>query len=223
MIELDRALGHGHAVAVAVGDPDEAALAELHPDERARARALGPVRRREWVAGRRALRRALAAIEPDPAGALAPAPLLADERGRPLVPPGRVGSISHKRAVAVALAAAERGWTVGVDVELVAPRRIDVSARVLTPAERAAVPAAPGLARDRAVILAFALKEAIYKAIDPHLARYVGFQEVAVWPAPDGSVGVEPLAPWGLTVEAAWLALGEHVVCTARARRARRG
>jgi 4'-phosphopantetheinyl transferase EntD len=68
------------------------------------------------------------------------------------------------------------------------------------------------------VILAFALKEAIYKAIDPHLRRYVGFQEVAVWPDAHGGARVEPLADWGLDVEAAWMTVDEYLICTARAR-----
>ncbi len=208
-------LPHGHAVAVDVADPDDDVLSELHADEQSRALTLAPIRRREWVAGRRALRHALATIAPT----AVTAPLLADDRGAPVVPAGAVGSISHKRALAVALAAADQGWTLGVDLEVPGPRRIDVSPRILTAAELAALPP-PGPDRDRAVILAFALKEAIYKAIDPHLRRYVGFQEVAVTALPDGTALVTPLAPWGLTVEAAWLDAGDHLLCTARARRA---
>lgn len=213
MTSFHRALGHGRVVAVAVEEPDEAALGELHAAERALAQELAPLRRREWVAGRRALRRALVGVV-EPA-----APLLRDDRGAPVVPAGAVGSVSHKRALAVALAAPDAGWTIGVDLEVPGPRRIDISARVLTAAERALLPAADAAARDRAVILAFALKEAIYKAIDPHLRRYVGFQEVAVWPVADGGARVEPLAPWGLEVEAAWVEIEEYLVCTARARR----
>lgn len=211
MTPFDRTLGHGRVVAIAVDDPDDATLAELHPDERARAETLSPLRRREWVAGRRALRRAL----PLPAETA----LLADDRGAPVMPPGAVGSVSHKRELAVALAAADDGWTRGVDLEQPGPRRIDLSPRVLTAAERAAIAGVTGLARDRAVILAFALKEAIYKAIDPHLRRYVGFQEVAVWPEAPGVARVEPVADWGLDVEAAWVEVDAYLIATARARR----
>jgi 4'-phosphopantetheinyl transferase EntD len=213
-------LAHGRAVAVEVVDPDGAAWAELHPDERARAAALAPVRRREWIAGRRALRRALTAAGLADAAALAGVVLAADDRGAPTVPAGAVGSLSHKRELAVALVAPAAGWTIGVDLEVDRSRGIDIARKVLTAAELAALDAegAAGAARDRAVILAFAIKEAVYKAIDPHLRRYVGFQEVAVWPDADGAVRVEPLADWGLDVEAAWRGLGSHLVCTARAR-----
>jgi 4'-phosphopantetheinyl transferase EntD len=210
-----RHLAHGQVVAIAVAEPDLAALAELHPDEAALAQTMSPIRKAEWVAGRRALRQALGGIAP------ATAAIGADDRGAPRVPVGAVGSISHKRALAVALAAPASGWTVGIDLELPAPRKLDIAPRVLTPAELAAIAAHDAAARARAVLLAFALKEAVYKAIDPHLRRYVGFQEVAVWPAAGdtgGDARVAPLAPWGLEVEAAWAEVDGYLVCTARAR-----
>jgi 4'-phosphopantetheinyl transferase EntD len=214
-VGFERVLRHGRVVAVEVGEPDEDALAELHPDERARAAGLAPLRRREWVAGRRALRRAL--MTPWDAA------ILADDRGAPRLPRGAVGSVSHKRALAVALAAPDDGWTVGVDLEPARrePGRVDIAPRVLTPAERAALDAVTGEARERAVLLAFALKEALYKAIDPHLRRYVGFQEVAVWPDPGAGAGearVEPQGDWGLELEAAWVTVDDYLLCTARAR-----
>src|SRR5687767_740592 len=63
-------LPHGIAAAVAVGDGDvsvpgrgvvslEEALGALLPEEQARAAALSPLRQRDWVAGRLALRAAL--------------------------------------------------------------------------------------------------------------------------------------------------------------------
>jgi 4'-phosphopantetheinyl transferase EntD len=217
MIKFDLTLAHGRAVAIDVTDPDDAILAELHPDERTRALTLSPIRRREWVAGRRALRHALAGVAP----AAAAAPVLADDRGAPVLGAGAVGSISHKRALAVALAAGAEGWTVGVDLEVLGPRRVDISERILTKAELATLAStAAGDARDRAVLLGFALKEAVYKAIDPHLRRYVGFQEVQVWPAPDGTARIEPLTDWGgLALEASWLELDGNLLCTARARK----
>jgi len=204
--------GHGRIVAVAVVDPDDAALAELHPDEREVAGRLAPVRRREWVAGRRALHRGLGG---------AADPILIDERGAPRMPAATVGSVSHKRDLAVALIAPDHGWTVGVDLELDRPRRVDIARKVLTPGELAATAALDAEARAREVLLRFALKEAVYKAIDPHLRRYVGFLEVAVWPAPDGSARVEPVSDWGLAIEAAWYRRRDRFLCTARARRCR--
>ncbi len=218
MIRFDLTLAHGRAVAVDVTDPDESVLGELHPDERTRALTLSPIRRREWVAGRRALRAALVGVAP----AAAASPVLADDRGAPVLAAGAVGSISHKRAIAIALGACDDGWTVGIDLEVLGPRRVDISERILTRAELATLAATTptGEARDRAVLLAFALKEAVYKAIDPHLRRYVGFQEVQVWPSPDGTARIDPLTDWGgLALEATWLERDGNLVCTARARR----
>ncbi len=218
------ALPHGRVVAVAVEDPDTAAAAgsssalldELHADERTSLAQVAPARRGEWIAGRRALRAALVDVGGAAAGLAA---LLSDDRGAPVVPGGLVGSISHKRALAVAVAAGDDGWRVGIDLEQLGPRRFDISARILTEAERAAIAGLTGPARDDAVIRAFALKEAVYKAIDPFLRRHVGFPEVAVWPDDDGHAAVIGEPAWGLEIEATWRRQGDHVLCTARARR----
>jgi phosphopantetheine--protein transferase-like protein len=220
------ALPHGLAAAVAVGEgelpvpgraviPLEDALAALLPEEQARAAELAPVRRRDWVAGRLALRAALAG-----AGLACDRPVLADDRGAPVLPEGLDGSVSHKRGLAVALAAARGPHRVGVDVELLVAPRLDLAPRVLTADERAAVAALDPAARGRAVTLRFSIKEAIYKAIDPFVRRYVGFREVAVWPEESGAVRVEVVAgaDLPLEIEAAWTAVGELVVCSARAR-----
>lgn len=207
-------LAHGVAVAVAI---DPAAEASHPPDELALAAGRSPARRGEWLAGRRALRAALAE-----AGLAVPAEAIgADGRGAPVVPAGAVGSISHKADRAIALAAAASGQTVGIDLEQRGPRRIDLSRRVLTPEELDAIADLEPGARGEHVLRAFAIKEAVYKAIDPFLHRYVGFQEVAVWPGPDGAVRVEPRGAWGLAVEAAWLATDAHWIATAVARPAR--
>jgi 4'-phosphopantetheinyl transferase EntD len=97
------------------------------------------------------------------------------DRGAPIVPRGH-GSIAHKsggdRVIAVAIAAPH---LVGIDVERALPPRQPIERRILTPREQAA------LGDDRAeVALVFALKEAIYKAIDPVVRRYVGFTEVEI-------------------------------------------
>ncbi len=206
------ALAHGCAVAVAI---DPAAEIDNPADERALAATRSAIRSAEFLAGRRALRAALA-----DAGLTVPtAPIDADDRGAPCLPAGAVGSISHKRDRAIAIAAAATGQAIGIDLERRGPRRIDLSRRVLTPDElEALAPLDPG-DRGSAVVRAFAIKEAIYKAIDPFLRRHVGFQEVAVWPAPDGTVVVEPRAGWGLVVEATWLATDDHWIATASARR----
>ena len=158
--------------------------AGLHPVETAFARALPEARRASWVGGRVALRAALAAI-----GVEASEPMLSTPRGAPILPAGAVGSVSHKWTIAIALCARESDprATIGVDVEDLRPLRTDIASRVLTSEELALLPP-EGLARDAAVLLAFSAKEAIYKALDPWVHRFVGFQEASLACAVDGSL-----------------------------------
>jgi enterobactin synthetase component D len=172
-----RELPFGTCVGVALPEaPGFELPSVLHPEEAAFARALPDATRAGWVGGRVALRAALAALGVD-----APAPILATPRGAPLLPPGAVGSVSHKRTIAVALAAREvtPRATLGIDVEELRPLRADIARRVLTPEERAALPTESG-PRDAALLLAFSAKEAIYKALDPWLQRFVAFEEARV-------------------------------------------
>ena len=165
--------------------------APLVGDEVAIAAALGPVRRREFVAGRTALRSLLGE----------PVAILPDDRGAPKLPAGWVGSISHKGARAAALVAP-------AGQRLRRPRHRARRAvapcrsrrRILTPREQQRVH------DGRDVTLHFAIKEAIYKAIDPIVRRYVGFTEVELEIAADGSCAVHVLDASRLpvVVEAWW-------------------
>ncbi len=194
---------HGSVVLLEVDDV-EAALAALPEAERAHAATLGELRRREHVTGRTALHVALDDFM---------TPILADDRGAPVLPAGWVGSVSHKgpRAAAI-ISPAGAGW-VGLDLERAAPPKVDLARRILTPREQAAL---PGNDDDRglAVTLRFAIKEAIYKAIDPYLRRYVGFTEVELELAGEHCVVTSAL---GLVIEASWRAHGGHWLATARA------
>ena len=198
------ALAHGACVVVELGDL-EAALASLPPDEQDRACELAQLRRCDYVAGRTALHLALA-----PSGDRG-APILSDDRGAPILPAGWVGSVSHKGARAAALVAPAGEGHVGIDLELAAPPRQDIARRILTPREQVALPD-----RGRAVTLRFAIKEAIYKAIDPYVRRYVGFTEVEVELdlAGDG-VAVTTALPFA--IEATWREHAGHWLATARA------
>ncbi len=119
-----------------------------------------------FTAGRRALCEALG-------DAVEPAQIGKSDRGAPLPPRGH-GSIAHKagpeRVVAVAISAPH---LVGIDVERALPPRQAIERRIMTPHELAQL----GDDRRR-VSLVFAIKEAIYKAVDPVVRRYVGFTEV---------------------------------------------
>ena len=175
-------LAHGRCVGVPIppGIPDDA---PLRLPERRFAERLTDARRPAWAAGRIALRAAL-----DDLGITA-GPLLATDRGAPLLPAHALGSISHKRELAVGLAAhREGGAELGVDLERDAPLRIDIASRVLTEKEAASLAGLAPDTRHSEVLLRLSCKEAIYKAIDPFVRRYVGFQEATVVPRPDGTV-----------------------------------
>lgn len=164
---------HGELVGVRLADgaidhPD------LHPEEAERAAGLRGARRMGFVAGRIAAARALAAVGA-PRAAIG-----SDARGAPVVPPGFVGSISHKNELGVALAARADGARIGVDVEALKELRDGVARLVLTEAERARLEGLDEGERARIVLASFSIKESIYKAIDPFVQRYVGYHEAIV-------------------------------------------
>lgn len=143
---------------IAVGSAE----AELTAAERQYAAAFRGARRRAFVAGRIAMHQLVG-------GATS---IATDDRGAPVLRPGLTGSISHKGTRAVAIVAPADLGCVGIDIERAAPPRGDIGGRILTARE----PAVTGKLLTRI----FAIKEAIYKAIDPIVRRYVGFQEVEV-------------------------------------------
>ena len=191
-------LAHGACVIVELDDLD-LALADLAPAEQDRARSLSPSRRRDLIAGRTALHLALDSREA----------ILSDDRGAPILPAGWVGSISHKGPLAVALVAPAGAGTIGVDLERAEAPRQDIARRVLTPREEAMLPD-----RGPAVTLRFAIKEAVYKAIDPYVRRYVGFTEVEL-DFTDERVTVSTALPFA--IEATWREHAGHWLATARA------
>ncbi len=164
------------------------------------ARSLSTARRAPFIAGRMALRAALHAVDP----ALAGEPLLRTARGGPLLPAGVSGSISHKPTRAIAIVAPFRDNHLGIDLEHRPiegdPRNAETATgalarRILTAheleqldqfcAEKADHSGNTSGARawhERAlreyVLLHFALKEAVYKSIDPLVNRHVRFTEV---------------------------------------------
>ena len=167
--------------------------ADLHPDEARHAAGLAARRRVTWAGGRVALRRALA---PRICG-----PIFATPRGAPLLPAGLLGSVSHKDTVAAAWVCAASGATcVGVDIEIVEQPKMHLAPRILTPDELQFVQRLADPWPE--VLLRFALKEAFYKAVDPFVQRYVGFDEVALNVAHDGTAVAQHQL--GLVVELHW-------------------
>jgi enterobactin synthetase component D len=114
---------------------------------------------------------------------LSPCPVLRAGDRRPLWPADRIGSITHAGDVAiaaVALARARRG--IGIDLEETARITQRLFGRLFTDGELA------GFRRgdSRLPGLLFSAKEAVYKAVNPSVGRFIAFQEVEVrvdWPS----------------------------------------
>lgn len=199
---------HGVCTIVALEDHEvEAAYARLPTAERAYADSLGPVRRREVICGRTALHDALASLEPN----LATSPILADDRGAPVLPAGWVGSVSHKGERGAALVAPVSEARVGVDLELAQPSRQDIARFILTRREQDAL-----ADRGKGATLRFSIKEAIYKAVDPFVRRYVGFTEVELDVSDEGIAVVTSRLPYA--IETTWQERAGYWLATARAR-----
>jgi 4'-phosphopantetheinyl transferase EntD len=229
-------LPHGRCVGVALPDGDGAqaalpdAVATLLDVERRHVATLPPLRRAGWAGGRIALRAALSDLSLDVP------PILSTPRGAPLLPAVARGSISHKKGLVVALAAragdrdsdAAAVWHIGIDLERIVPGHSGIARYVLRPEERDRLPAGDDPRRVEELLFAFSAKEAIYKALDPFLGRYVSFQEVAVERHADGAVSAtlhlksgaagtpasEP--PPRFDVDVRWLRHEDFIVTTAR-------
>jgi enterobactin synthetase component D len=219
-VAFDLSLEHGRCVGVTL--PDLAAgideLAEgLLPAERAFAADFTNVRRRTWIGGRMAMRQALLRARLE-----APA-VLSDARGAPALPEGIAGSISHKARLAVALVAREPVARLGVDVEDDVVGTVDIARRVLTDGELDELASLPPEARAREVLLRFSGKEALYKALDPFVQRYVAFREVSLSTRPEGTTRVALHLSGGegpFSVDVRWQRLDSIVLTTARVMRA---
>lgn len=159
-------------------------LAQLPSEEASLARAWGERRQRTFAMGRLTAREALATL-----GADAAPPILPDDRGAPRLAAPFCLSLSHKDDVAAALVAPVGEARIGVDIEPVTrdEHARDIAAHVLTEAERAQLAVLDEEARRREVLARFALKEALYKALDPFVRRYVGFLEVEARPQGAGA------------------------------------
>jgi enterobactin synthetase component D len=213
-IAFQTVLPHGLCVGVTLpgGASGPGDVVGLDPAEQRHAATLGQHRRTTWIAGRLALRAALAGLGVDAAA------ILADERGAPVLPRGVVGSISHKRDLAVAMVAIDTGFTLGVDIERCAPSPYDIGRRVLARDEQGELAELDELERGLGVMLRFSLKEAIYKAIDPVLRRHVGFGEVMVTPRDDGTAEVRHCLERPFEIHGWWTIRDQHFLTSARAR-----
>jgi enterobactin synthetase component D len=193
---LDRlaTAGKGGVDSNSTGDGIAVASQELLQEEVDCALSLPDPIRLTFVGGRLAMRRALMCF------GVSPPPILRNSHGAPQLPASFMGSISHKRTVAVAVAAPRvsldgREWprNIGVDIEMLggAGRRRKLGQRVLREDEIRGLGSIPGVSEDDEVLLRFSLKEAIYKALHPHVRRLVSFKEAAVHPSESGKCRVD--------------------------------
>ena len=190
-----RGLPHGIVAAVHLPNPsDEISpkiLHRLHADERVFVESLGGKRRNEWIGGRLAARVAASAIGFDLG------PLLPDDYGAPSAPKSLTISIAHKDQLAIALVARKKYGSVGVDFEIIDRERTHIASKILVPNEMKDVEALGEERQWNAVLLRFALKEAVYKAIAPRARRYIGFDEAEISNVSDGYANINLMLKTG--------------------------
>ena len=160
-------------------------LARLPLEERTYAETLRGYRKIQFVGGRIALAEVLNRL------GVRPQPCLPNSRGAPSTPADISASISHKSEIAIAMATRSNGATLGVDIETLDTPRTHIARSILTESEYQIVSDLPPLRMWTATLLAFSIKESIYKALDPYVERYVSFKEAEVHPNPDGTVEVQ--------------------------------
>jgi len=156
--------------------------AVLFPEEQAEVSWAVEKRRAEFAAGRSLARIALTEIEH------APCAIPQADRA-PMWPSGIVGSITHNNEY-VAVCVVNRATHAGIGIDIEAARRVtdDIETRILTPEEigDTTVPDAR--------TLRFACKEAVYKAVNPIVGEFFGFQAVRIdLDAPSGSFSAMPM------------------------------
>ncbi|MEE2751597.1 MAG: 4'-phosphopantetheinyl transferase superfamily protein [Myxococcota bacterium] len=187
----------------------------LHPDERSYAQDLKAHKKISWVGGRLAIRTAMKPLHSSQDA------VLSGPYGAPILPRGLTGSISHKKSLAVAMVARSHHGTIGIDLEELTPERPGIAERVLTESELDAVRSLPIDRQWTSILLRFAMKEAFYKALFPHVTRYVGFDEAVVEPGLNGDAIIRPHLKdeeGPFEIEARYYWLSEHVLCAVRLR-----
>ena len=169
------------AAAVAVADPRSPATGLLGEEVKAIANAVHK-RAREFAAGRRAARSAMAQL------GLPAQQIPMGKRREPVWPAGLVGSISHTDKICIAaVGPADRLGQIGIDIETDAPLDADLWDTILTPAERIWLNVQPASQRGRLVRLIFSAKESVYKAQFPISGKFLDFPDVEI--ATDASSG----------------------------------
>lgn len=184
---------------------------------------LPDAKKRDFVNGRICARRALESIMDKPPAITQLA------SGAPNWPAGFRGSIAHSREVACAAATSTQTVVgIGLDVERIVPLDACLENTVCSAEERALFPAHNASEGASWPLIAFTIKEAIFKATHPVFGRFLEFDDVAVTLVPDnlgeqGRFKIERLGQ-GLHAYAddlvgRWLVEAEHVFSAVEFRR----
>lgn len=157
-------------IGIGTADPWE----EYPPEPGGPARAT-PARLREFAAGRRAVRRAMAAADmPEQAVPMGP------DRA-PVWPQGVSGSITHSAVACLAIVASSRKFNVlGIDLEPDRPLPADLAQVICLPQELAWLDAQTADARGPLATLIFSAKESAYKAQYPLTNQLLGFDTLRI-------------------------------------------
>jgi 4'-phosphopantetheinyl transferase EntD len=197
----------------------DAALGRLDRREAAFAATLTGFRRIRWVGGRLAAQAAGRHL-----GARSWS-LLVGPDGAPMAPEGYSLSIAHKQDLAIALVSDVAGEHLGVDLEDDVHAAREIEAVFLSIGERKTLDSLPASERDRALLLAFALKEATYKAFASHVGRSLGYHEAGISLDAAGEVSLaarftEVSPQPALEIAQRWR--GERVIAAVRERKPQR-
>jgi 4'-phosphopantetheinyl transferase EntD len=201
-----RNLGCSGALAIGFDEPRDR-TANLFDDERALAASLSGSRRDAFTTGRWLTQQ----LQQQVVGRASAVSRGADRA--PVWPAGCLGSITHTQTL-VAAAVIEESTASAIGIDLEQRKRVGehLFPRVLTPAERDRMTALADDARRNCATLIFSAKESVYKALNPILKRYIGFQEVEVMldagafaalnaPVLSGSFSIRSTTPQGLGMD----------------------
>jgi len=137
-------------------------------------------RRREFSAGRTCARQALREL------GCADAPIVHNQSGAPLWPPGIVGSITHSKThAAAAVAESSRARGLGIDMETVSRVSQTIAGKILTIPEKKHLQQQDPAQQQRLLALFFSAKEAIYKCLHPLIQCRIGFEDALIECEPD--------------------------------------
>lgn len=161
-------------VAFAASDPrlDHPAVDDLSAQM---SRRFSERRRREFLAGRAAIRQAIADLGE------APRPVAVGPDRAPVWPRGLAGSLSHSATFCVAaVARTDQFRALGVDVEEDMPLDPALEDTILTASERDRLPSEPGR-RGRTAKLVFSAKECAYKCQYALSRKLFDFHTLDLW------------------------------------------